>query len=342
MEKMKNIKSFFLPIISVYLILVFLSIVVEGFVFFEFIGIFIPHYFLLNWVIILVLFIIISKKKSGISFLRKSTDFKQKLVVVIFLIILFFNLTIGLNIISFYYVKPKLIESEKKSKEITVGFFNKLYSNNNYAEINSNLERLDFDILGLSEFNEYDKGKISKLQDYKYSLISNCKCKPFQMEIALFSKYEILEHEFYNFSEGPIIRANIKVSDEIIEVFVTHPASPVSQEKIKLRNERLNDIKNVIQSRTIENGNYLGILMGDMNITNWSPTYSKTIGDLDRFYNSSKGLGLKFSWPVINGIPFWVVKIDHIFVTENIETTDFYTLPINGADHQMIYANLRI
>lgn len=336
----------------------------------------------------------VRNKNLQVGTITKPKNWKKlgyKLAVSFVFVFLTFNLISFIDLYNFYFVKPhetglerisaddsldnneesipayvsasdvKSMDGERNSstqkKELRVAFFNKNYKNYNFELISKGIQKVDPDIIGLSEFYDADIDQIDYLKNYEYRHVSNCKCKPASGELAIFSKYEIGKIKFHNIREGLTIEADIKFSkvdhvsnlaednldnklideNKVMKFFVTHPAAPISNSQLNLRNDRLVRIRNIVNHSSGDDVDYK-ILVGDFNTSQWSTSYSKLENYLQSMYNSAQGKGIQFTW---NGFfPGFAAQIDHIFVTNNVETQEFNTAGKFGSDHQLIYADL--
>ena len=113
-----------------------------------------------------------------------------------------------------------------------------------------------------------------------------------------------------------------------VRVIATHAMVPVSDRGLKQRNTLLDAAKGV--ATDAENF----ILMGDFNLTPWSPTFrdlpGRRTGD-PRFQRT---------WPTF--FPLMGIPIDHMMISENLELVDSRVLETVGSDHYPILARLRI
>ncbi len=75
------------------------------------------------------------------------------------------------------------------------------------------------------------------------------------------------------------------------------------------------------------------LVLGDFNITSWSPHFQETLR-LGRLKDSRQGFGLQPTWPVDK--PWFLVPIDHVLVTDGIAVHRCWRGPYIGSDHYPI------
>jgi endonuclease/exonuclease/phosphatase (EEP) superfamily protein YafD len=72
------------------------------------------------------------------------------------------------------------------------------------------------------------------------------------------------------------------------------------------------------------------VIVGDLNVTMWSPYYQKMMDLAPKIYNVRQGFGVTPTWPSSN---FTKIPIDHCFLSRDLMAKDFKILESNGSDH---------
>ncbi len=241
------------------------------------------------------------------------------------------------RIFEFSYSVP-VIERNITSKEISgtykVLFFNKLYKNNNYSEIKFRIDEINPDIFAFSEVNKDQFDKLDNLfPDYIYKSRSNCNnCKPHDVQIAVWSKYKILNTNQITYKDGLAIQSEIEIDGKVTEFYAIHPAAPVDKDSYIQRNLFINDLKEIIN----KNKKNRLIIMGDFNTTPWSNYYVDLLRNTNGIYNASQGSGINYTW----GGRLIKVHIDHILLSDNIKVENFQVDKKSGSDHNMIWSTI--
>ena len=145
--------------------------------------------------------------------------------------------------------------------------------------------------------------------------------------IALFSKhaFSISEIVYIGDADVPSILARLDIGGRGVTVLGAHTLPPVGKEYSMLRNDHLARIPEVVD-------HYDGpfILMGDLNVTPWSPYF----GELQKktgLVNSSRGHGIVATWPT----DLWPLRIpiDHFLHTPDLIVLSKKRGPAIGSDH---------
>lgn len=162
-----------------------------------------------------------------------------------------------------------------------------------------------------------------------------------KLEIDVYSKLPLLNQEIklYGTYRGLVI-ADIKAGDRPVKFVATHayPQLYFGHPGWLIRNEHLQVgigeyIKNLRQS---------AIVMGDLNVSLWSPFYHSMI-NTSGLRNARQGLGVLPTHSII--APQFAslsAPIDHCLVTSEIQVKDFRLGKAIGSDHRPIIAELLI
>jgi endonuclease/exonuclease/phosphatase (EEP) superfamily protein YafD len=283
----------------------FLAKTARNFLPFEWVISFLPHIIVFNIGVLIVLLFV---SPLLISFLP------------LFAITLLFLL----KLINFSFVKPV---PGTGSQVITIAFFNKLFYNTNYEEINRKIREINPDIIGMAELNG-DAEKISLLTNYPYKFINNSRKT---VGIGLFSKHKFITKDIPDPSH--LISSEMDIFGKQYDVLVFHPNPPLYENGFEKRNIDLKNLNNYVKQ--------LGsatILLGDFNITPWSATYTKFLSSLSTIKNTAKGMGFFLSF--YKG-PLYVF-IDYIFVAKHFRVESFKTEYVSGSDHYLIWSVIKV
>jgi endonuclease/exonuclease/phosphatase (EEP) superfamily protein YafD len=119
---------------------------------------------------------------------------------------------------------------------------------------------------------------------------------------------------------------------------------PVKPDRFAHRNQHLQAIGNYLK-----NNRDSIVLVGDFNLTPWSPYYRQLISDTG-LHNTRLGFGILPTWirPATHvNYPSWLIPlvnipIDHIFVTKDLKVVRTYTGDNGNSDHAPIISELTI
>jgi endonuclease/exonuclease/phosphatase (EEP) superfamily protein YafD len=165
-------------------------------------------------------------------------------------------------------------------------------------------------------------------------------------DLVIYSRLPLNQAALFGSSIKPSIGANLTINHQDITLVVTHPPPPIPS-LFESRNQQLQQVGEYIQQQKNP-----VILVGDLNITMWSPYYRKLI-QATGLENARKGFGLLPTWPAstpygntfIKRIPiisFFKIPIDHCLVSSPIRVTRIHTGPSVDSDHLPLITDLLI
>lgn len=232
----------------------------------------------------------------------------------------------GIRVIDFALVKP---EPGNGNKELKVLFFNKLYKNTKYDQIDLKIKEINPDIIGMAELKEKEKKEIVVLREYPYFYIKKTRDNA---SLALFSKYMFSVEKTPDFLY--LLSSKMNIDGREYNIFVFHPSSPVFFKTLKRRDTEIKKLSTHLVSLKNENV----ITLGDFNITPWSPLYIRSFSQLQFIKNVAKGNGMHTTYR--KGL--FRIPIDYIFVSKKFSVSSFGNEYVFGSDHTLIWALLKI
>lgn len=272
-----------------------------------------PYWLVLNLIILgAMLFFYQYKIFTKLSFLNISLS-------LLFIITLY----LAVNFYKFSFLSFPDVQASTGS-EVRVAFFNKLYSNTNYYEIDNKLKEVTPDFIGFSELKKEDISNIPYLQNYKYSQIKDARDNS---TIAFFSNQP--SELDTNLNLAYVLPLKMQLQSETYHVFVIHPMPPINSEWLSMRNQELTELSTYINSLNSENV----ILIGDFNLTPWSPIYQQFANNQTKVKNAAIGQGINFTW----GNSLIKTQVDHIFIPKGWSVDSFKSEQVPGSDHNLIW-----
>lgn len=131
-----------------------------------------------------------------------------------------------------------------------------------------------------------------------------------------------------------VIHLMTTINDHDISFITVHPRTPILPGWFTERNEQL-----AFAAQKAREVPHPAVLIGDFNISVFSPVYATTFDKEPGLTACRKGFGLQATWPRF--LPPVMIPIDHAFVNEGFQTINFQTLPQPGSDHKALVVDLR-
>lgn len=148
--------------------------------------------------------------------------------------------------------------------------------------------------------------------------------------IAVVSREPILHSEVSSTEAGhPWITVGIQIKGKELILIGAHPPAPVSVGNWKMRNRQLEKLSQQASMYTQS-----VMVLGDLNITPWSPYYKKFLRQGGLIDWRSK-FGWLPTWPA--GIPLLWIPIDHVLTSPSVAIEEYFTGPDIGSDHYPIF-----
>jgi len=202
---------------------------------------------------------------------------------------------------------------------------NVLSSNTEYDRLISLLDTEAPDLVMLQEVSPDWLVALDELRaDYPYSY---AEAREGNFGIALFSRVPLKSVSHFDSPPFgyPTIVASLDIDGQVLHFIGTHPMIPVRGTFYDARNEQLAGVARLLGKQAEPK-----ILVGDLNLSQWDVNY-KHLEQQGGVRNARKGFGILPTWPVF--MPFAMIPIDHVLVSETISVTGFYSGPRIGSDH---------
>jgi endonuclease/exonuclease/phosphatase (EEP) superfamily protein YafD len=152
--------------------------------------------------------------------------------------------------------------------------------------------------------------------------------------IALFSRLPIEESRELSLLGYAAVDVDIVVDKKIVRIVGVHLQPPTSGERARRRNEQLEELAEDLSSQT---GRI--VVVGDFNLTPYSPWFQRFL-DVTALKSTFVGHGPGMTWPT--RLPLLGIPIDHCFVSQTLEVSDYRRLPEFGSDHFPIVVDLAL
>ncbi|MBD2020149.1 endonuclease/exonuclease/phosphatase family protein [Leptolyngbya sp. FACHB-36] len=134
----------------------------------------------------------------------------------------------------------------------------------------------------------------------------------------------------------------LQIGGKPVQFIGTHPIVPVRRTLFHRRNQQLDKL-----SRYVKTLDAPTIVIGDFNLTPWSPYYRRFIQQT-RLHNASLGFGVLPTYPSPSTLvktPKWLIPlvripIDHCLVSKQVRVSTLRTISHGNADHAAVVAEL--
>lgn len=224
-------------------------------------------------------------------------------------------------------------ENTSASHELRVVHSNVHTANDDYEKFLEFVRGVDPDILVVQEVNESWVQELAVLRtEMPYGEIIS---REDNFGIGVLSKIPLSAIEGIDLGRArlPSLKAKFKWTDKDVTLLTTHPLPPISTEYYQYRNEQISAVAQWAQKREEANT----IVIGDFNSTMWSEDY-KPLVDASGLRNAAKGLGIFPTWPA--ALPLLMIPIDHCFVSDNFQVSNYQLGANIGSDHLPIVVDL--
>ncbi len=226
--------------------------------------------------------------------------------------------------------QPPLVEAN-----LRIMLVNVLQSNTHYEDVVKQIESIDPDIVVLQEINLIWLENLQSLSDGR----------PYHIHVpggvlrgmAIFSSFPLKDLQTEEFGDRmtPSVIATITVDDISVSLVATHPWPPSGQFDYRARNKQLEQVGEFMAGRPDPR-----ILIGDLNLSMWSPHYEKLISTTG-MKNVRRGFGVMPSFPM-DSLALIRVPIDHCLVSNDIQVVICRLGEAMGSDHAPLIVDLVI
>ena len=292
-----------------------------------------------------------------------ASHFRLQYFIVLVILVVFFikakqweSTGVGLffGMVNFILISPYIgtINSvtEEGQSQIRILSMNLNHNNSSYKKVKLLISKTQPSILVLQELtNSWENGigetlaqfpysaKISKnaMYDIDFMLPNFLKPKE-KLLIGLYSHLPFERIMIDRSNDFPIsyIRGSFKFKEKVFTLFGVHLTSPVGKNRTNLRNKQL-----VSLAEEIQKNNQPTVVVGDFNITPWSP-YFKEFIQKTRLHDARKGIGVYPTW-LAKFAPL-AIPIDHGLTSSGIKVGSFSLGTNFDSDHLPIILDFTI
>ena len=277
-------------------------------------------HFRVQFVLLLILFL-------GIAVFNR--QWKLATLFVVFIVI---NL---LPILPYYFTGNNAVATA--SKRLRVLSANVLSTNADVEAIARVINQSDADVVAVIEVSPLIVEYLSEnCPDYLYQ---HFEPRGGNFGIGVMSRIPLTDVELIE--SPPLQLPSYKIAftfdGQECEMIATHPIPPTGAVKKKCRDGQLEHVVGLFDRHSEQ---ACQILVGDFNLTPWSPEFRKLLKN-SGLKDASVGFGVQPTWHVF---PTYLggLKIDHVLVSPETRVTDFAVIAVPGSDHSAVLAELEI
>lgn len=232
-----------------------------------------------------------------------------------------------------WYLPQSAIAAETTTGQLRVFQSNVLFKNKKYSQVISLVREEKPDIAVFIEVSKAWAKELTALKDLlPYAVVHQDSNK---FGTAVYSRFPLKNVSIEEF-QGPrkTVIGSIKYEGKNLLIMATHPHYPVRKKTFTERNMQL-----AAMADYLEKVNNPVVVMGDFNVTMWSPFYQRFI-EKTKLKNARSGFGVQPTWPSL--MPLLAIPIDHCLVSPNIQVIKTRTGRNVGSDHLPIITDLAI
>jgi endonuclease/exonuclease/phosphatase (EEP) superfamily protein YafD len=231
---------------------------------------------------------------------------------------------VGLNasLVIPWYVADSTPANDRQLKLVNA---NVLSSNTDHQHLFDLLDAEAPDIVLLLEVSGQWLDALDSLREsYPYSY---AEAREGSFGIALFSRLPFTSATHVDSPPlgYPTIIATMDVEGTTLRLVGTHPMIPTTKQSYADRNEQLV----MLAGLSKEHGG-TQVLVGDLNASMWDIHY-RSLENETGLRNARVGFGIVPTWPTF--MPFAMIPIDHVLVSDDISVVELRTGPRVGSDH---------
>lgn len=171
---------------------------------------------------------------------------------------------------------------------------------------------------------------VQEFPEYSHQLV-----EPRYGGVGILSKLPMKNAEirYFGKKKRPRICAQLITSHGPLDMILVHTVTP-----FYLPPMRDGELQVVAEEARVSKNPV--VVLGDINCSPWSPVFSRFLM-ASGLNDSEQGFGIQPSWAP-HAIPFPIIPIDHIFVSENIEVVTREIGQDFGSDHRPVTVQLSL
>ena len=225
---------------------------------------------------------------------------------------------------------------------ITVTTANVFTGNTNYAAVEAELRSADADVIAVLELSsDLRKHLASTFQDdYRFSLADSQDNGNFGIGLYSRHSFEFAKLTYFNDESIQSIVASLIVKGRRFQLVATHTLPPMDERGFNHRNRHLQRLAMEVQRLRKQAPDVPVIVMGDLNLTPWSPLFAG-FENSSGLRRASQAFDATPTWYRYPGFPFGLV-LDHVLTTKELQCSSCRVGSDVGSDHRFVTVDLGV
>ncbi|MGI9474389.1 MAG: endonuclease/exonuclease/phosphatase family protein [Rubripirellula sp.] len=224
---------------------------------------------------------------------------------------------------------------------ITITVVNVLTRNRNYDGVIEELSREDPDVFAVLELSPPLASALNSELGVQYPHRVLRPLATSNFGIGLYSKHPLRDEVVFASQPGvDSIAATLDIGSQAYRVIATHPLPPMNHALFECRNAQLQHVADRIASFQANAEDVPVVLVGDLNLTPWSPWFSKFQNQADLARGIDR-FTLQPTWYRFNAFPFGLV-LDHCLADKTLICQKYEIGDDIGSDHRSITVQLEL
>ncbi|TWT84991.1 Endonuclease/Exonuclease/phosphatase family protein [Planctomycetes bacterium CA13] len=227
------------------------------------------------------------------------------------------------------------VDRETTADTLTITLANVLTQNDRHDEIVADLHSGDPDVFAILELSSPLSYRLRNDfgTSHPYSITRPQDAGNFG--IGLYSRFPIEDAATFTLNSSiESITATIKTPTGARRIFVTHTFPPIGARGFARRNDHLMQLANMIRKSKRQTPELPIILVGDLNVTPWSPHFNE-FQSLSELRRTSGRWDVTPTWYRFPLFPFGLV-LDHVMTSGELAYVERKVGPEIGSDHRSV------
>ena len=233
------------------------------------------------------------------------------------------------------YITGHIVPNQS-AQRFRVFLANVLTRNQNHDQIIAQIHAADPDVIAILELSSTLEASLQREFSATHAYFVSESQDDGNFGIGLWSRYPVSDARVFHLN-APIvasIEADIHLDSCSIQFTVTHPLPPVGGRNFDHRNRHLSLLAQRIRKRQQIEPSCSQILLGDLNLTPWSPLFDDFLASTG-LQSAAAGRGLQPTWYRWPAFPFGLL-LDHGLHSGNLHCDERAILAANGSDHRAV------